>query len=143
MRFVCDWVDVGQIVKSHRFVREFFFAKAAVAEGGNDGVQHRQQRHADDHTDKAKQPFAERQSGNDPNAVEAGILAKQSRANDVAVNLLQYDDKDDNDDEIDRAVHQSEQRAGYRTDKRAEDRDDIGHAHNNRHQFRIRHSQHQ
>ena len=67
----------------------------------NQIVNHREQRHADDHTDEPEYTAEEQQREGDPEFADAGRRAENLRAEDIAVDLLQDNDKDNEKEAMD------------------------------------------
>ena len=107
-------------------------AQAVEDELPDDVIDDRKERNTDDHADEAPQT-AEKQDGKqDPEAGKAGGVAEDLRADDVAVQLLQDQDEEDEPDGLDRVLDQNQQGGRDGTDERAEEGDNVRHANDDR-----------
>ena len=104
------------------------------------GIDHDEHRHAQQHADEAEQAAAEQDGEHDPETVNAGGIAKDLRADDIAVDLLQDDDENDVNQALHRRDEQNDQRRRHRADERAEHGDDIRHGDDHAHEHDIRHA---
>lgn len=123
------------------FLRHAPAAQRMAHQPGEDAVQHRKQRHADDHADKPEQPAGQQNGEHHPKAGKAGGIAQNFWAQDIAVELLQRKDKKHEVKRLERVDEKDKQPAGNGTDKRPEKRDDVRYAHHHADEHRIRHAQ--
>ena len=94
-------VDIIQIHVFRGLCLEAAFFQSVIDQLLQAGIDHDEHRHAQQHADKAEQTAAEQDGKHDPEAVDTGGAAEDLRSDDVAVDLLQDEDKDD----IDQALH--------------------------------------
>lgn len=72
-----------------------------------------------------------------PEAGDAGGIAQDLGADDVAVDLLQNDDEDDEDQALLGAHQQDQEGTGYCAQERPEEGDHVGDAHHHAYQRRV------
>ena len=100
------------------------------------------QRHAEQHADKAEQAAEQQNREQHPEAGQTGGVAKNLRAKNIAVKLLQQQDKDQKVQRLQRRHDKDDDKRRNGTDKRAKERDDIGYTDNDADQHRKRHIHH-
>ena len=101
-------------------------------------VQHCKQRHTDSHAGKAEHAAEQQDGKHNPEARQAGRVAQNLGAEDVAVKLLQGKDKQHKIYRLHRADDHDQDGAGDCADKWPEKGDDIGHADDDGNQQRKR-----
>ena len=116
-------------------------AQLAVDAVVDERVDHHEDRHAQQHAPEAEQSRAEDDREHDPEAVDAHRAAQDLRADDVPVDLLEDDDEDQEDQRFWRADHQDDDDAGHRAEQRAEEGDEVRHAHDHADQQRVGHAE--
>lgn len=93
-------------------------------------INDREQRHTDDHAKDAPQPAEQDDGKQHPEAGQACAVAQNLRPNDVAVQLLQRQNKNHEPERLDGAFNQNQQRGRNRADDGAKEWNHIGDAHN-------------
>ena len=96
---------------------------------GDQRVDHREDRDAEDHAGEAEKPAEHRDRHQNPEVGNAQPAAQNLRPDDIAVDLLE--DKFENHEiqGVDRAFQQDQHTADRYADQRAEERDDVRQAH--------------
>ena len=118
---------------------QILFAKLIVDRVGNEQVNDRKHRHAQNHARKAEEAGGNGNGRKHPEARNADGVAENLRPDDVAVHLLQDKNEDDKIERLQRVHQQNEERARHKADDRPEERDDIRHADDRGDQSRVRH----
>ncbi len=109
----------------------------------NEHVDHREHRHTQQHPRKAEDARRQRDGDQHPEARNADRIAQNLWADDVAVQLLQTDHKNDKVERLQGIYQQNQKRTGHRADDGAKERNDIGHTDDRRNQRRIRQPENQ
>ena len=110
--------------------------QADVDQSSYNIIKHRKQRHTDDHTDNPPET-AEQQNGKQhPETGDSRGITQYLRTDDISIQLLQYNNKDQKIQAVDRAFQEQKQRTGNRADKRPEKRYEICNAYNDADQRR-------
>ena len=92
---------------------------------------------AEEHTEDTEEAPSHQNSDNDPDTGKAGFIAEDFRSDDIAVKLLEGQDEDQEIEGLHRGDQEDQEGAGNRAQKRPEEGDNIGHAHEDGHQGRI------
>ena len=101
-----------------------------------DVVDDSKQGHADDHAHKAPQTAEEQDGKQHPEAGKTGGIAQDLGSDDVAVQLLQHQNKQDEPQCLDGVLDEDEQCGGDGTDEGTKEGDHVGDADDHRHQQR-------
>ena len=121
-----------------RIHRQAAFFQQAANDLCHRAVQHRKQRHAHRHADKTEYTAEQQDRKHNPEARQAGRVAQNFGAEDIAVKLLQGENEQHKINRLNRADYHDQDGARNRTDERPEKRDDIGYTDDNRNQQRKR-----
>ena len=117
-----------------RFHGEILFRQTPVHQKRHQTVQAGASRHAE-------KAAAHQNGDDDPQAGKAGALSQDLGADHVAVQLLESQHEQQEIQRLNGIDQQNQEEAGDRPQEGAEERNDIGDAHKNGHQRRIRHIQ--
>ena len=93
----------------------------------------------DDHADEAEEAAEQEDREQYPEAAETGRVAEDARAEDIAVELLQDQDEDEEVYTLYRARQQNQDEGWDRTDERAEKRNHVRYADDDGNEHRVRH----
>ena len=129
-------MDIVIIVRDGRFL---LFAQRGVHNIADDQIDDREHRHAEEHPREAENARRNGDRNEHPEARNTDGIAENLGADDIAVHLLQNDDENDKIERLQRLDQQYDERARNRSDKGAEDRDDVRHADDRRNQRGVRH----
>ena len=124
-----------------RFHGEILFRQTPVHQERHQTVQAGAYRHAEEHTRHAEKAAAHQNGNDDPQAGKARALSQDLGADHVAVQLLESQHEQQEIQRLNGVDQQNQEEAGDCPQEGAEERNDIGDAHKNGHQRRIRHIQ--
>ena len=101
-------------------------------------VNHGEDGHAQHHAGKPKQSSEQEDGEQHPEGGQPGGVPQDLGPQNVAVELLEGQDKDGEVDRLKRIDQENQQSAGNGSDEGAKEGDDVGHAHHDGNQGRIR-----
>ena len=131
------------VSKFHCFVSSlcfiFFLFKPAVQKLNHQIINQCANRGSDDHAQKTENAAKQQQRKNDPEFVDANIASHDPRTDNIAVHLLQNQNKNQEIQTLQRIHQQNQKCGGNRSQKRTEERNNIGDADNDGNQQGIRH----
>ena len=93
---------------------------------------------ADDHTDQAEEIPADDNREENPESRDANRIAENHRADEIAIQLLDNQNQNQENQRLPRIEEEQNHRAGYRADERAEHGDDVRDADNDADERRVR-----
>lgn len=93
---------------------------------------------ADNHTDQAEEIPADDNREENPERRDANRIAENHRADEIAIQLLDNQNQNQENQRLPRIEEEQNHRAGYRADERAEHGDDVRDADNDADERRVR-----
>ncbi len=115
-------------------------SELAVNKVGNEGINENKHGNAEKHTCEAEKTGTYNDGEHDPEAVDTDNVAENLGSQEVAVKLLQQNNKHGKDQRFHGRHHENNHNRGNCADERSEERNNIGYADYNRDEHRVRHS---